>query len=631
MKAGWLHDTADGPTSPGQMAPIAYVAILSWAGERLKSRGSHEVHVTDKSPPPPGWVRIAATAAVMLSITAFFIVVALDQHRAAKREVLDQYNRFQKEQVANAASKIENSLRLCKEQLQTLAGFRLGSDPVKPSPDWSLLREFYASMSPGECGALTILSASGEVLYSAQTVTPDRAVSLRKFWQWAVRAETEGAMFRVFGPFRDLVAEQQGRPPEATIALVAPVYRPVGVLDLHEFDGAMILELHVAHVLVDATAVVEEAGGSHLWIMDVSGTLLWQSEHPEMVLNRVAQKKEAEEQGCTDCHTSFAYVDEILKRRKGTATYQLQDSRRKIAAFESMRFENASWVVVVNSPAEGVTTFLSDSTRQTYLFLVAVLAVLSSGFFLSFRSYRKRLQAEEQRRIDRISHLASLGEMASGLAHEIKNPLAGLSGAVQVLGEAFEEGSEEGDVVDLMEAQISRLDRTMNELLRFARPAAPDLQALDLNPLLDRVLLLLKKQQDGSGIVFQDDLGAAQLVIADAFQLEQVFLNLGLNALQAMRGTGTLSIASYDEGDEIVVAVANTGCGIEPEHRPDLFKPFFTTKTTGTGLGLTISRRIVEDHHGRIDFECPPSGGTIFTVRLSSQIPTDLESFPGAE
>jgi signal transduction histidine kinase len=393
----------------------------------------------------------------------------------------------------------------------------------------------------------------------------------------------------------------------------------------------MILELNIAHVLTDAAAVVEDADESYLWIMDVNGTLLWQSEHPEMVLNRVPQREEAEERGCTNCHTSFAYLDEILKRRKGATSYQLRGSRRKIAAFETMRFEGATWIVGVNSSTESVTTFLSDSARQTYLLLVAVLIVLSSGFLLSLHSYRKRLQAEEQRRIDRISHLASVGEMAAGLAHEIKNPLAGLIGAVRVLGRAFQEGSEEGNVVDLMEAQVSRIDRTMNELLRFARPTAPKLQAVGVNPVLDRVLFLLKKQQDGSGIVFQDDLGAARLVIADTFQLEQVFLNLGLNALQAMRGSGTLSITSYDEGDELVVAVANTGCGIKPEHRTNLFKPFFTTKATGTGLGLTISRRIVEDHHGRIDFECPSSGGTVFTVRLHSQIPTDPESITGAE
>jgi signal transduction histidine kinase len=350
-----------------------------------------------------------------------------------------------------------------------------------------------------------------------------------------------------------------------------------------------------------------------------------------MVLNRVQRPEEAEVRGCTDCHTSFAYLDEILKHQKGTTSYQLRGSRRKIAAFDSMQFEDAAWVVVVNSSAESVTTFLSDRARQTYLLLVAVLIVLSSGLLLSFHSYRKRRQAEEQQRIDRISHLASVGEMASGLAHEIKNPLAGLSGAVQVLGRAFQEGSEEGDVVELMEAQVSRLDRTMNELLRFARPMAPKLRAVDVNPLLDRVLFLLKKQQNSSDVVFQDDLRAERLVIADSFQLEQVFLNLGLNALQAMRGRGTLSISSYDEGDELVVAVADTGCSIEPEHRPNLFKPFFTTKTTGTGLGLTISRRIVEDHDGRIDFECPPSGGTVFTVRLNSQIPTDPESITGAE
>jgi signal transduction histidine kinase len=576
-------------------------------------------------------MRIVAIAAAMLSITVFFAVVTLGQYRATKRKVLGQHNSFQEEQVANVASKIERSLRLCKEELQMLASFRFGGGAVRLSPDWSLLREFYGSMSPGECGGLTILSATGEVLHSARTVTGDHVASLRKFWEWAVRAETEGAMFRLFGPFRNTVAEQQGRPPEVVLALVAPIYRSVGTLDLHEFDGAMILELDIAHVLTDATAVLEEAGGSYLWIMDMNGTLLWQSEHPEMVLNRVAQREEAEERGCTDCHTSFAYLDEILKRRKGTTSYQLRGSRRKIAAFESMQFENVAWIVVVNSSTESVTTFLSDSARQTYLLLGAVLIVLSSGVLLSFHSYRKRLQAEEQRRFDRVSHLASVGEMASGLAHEIKNPLAGLLGAVQILGKAFKEGSEEGDVVDLMEAQVSRIDGTMKELLRFARPAAPKLRAVDVNPLLARVLFLLKKQQDGSGIVFQDDLGAARLVIADTFQLEQVFLNLGLNALQAMRGRGTLSITSYDEGDELVVAVANTGCGIKPEHRPHLFKAFFTTKTTGTGLGLTISRRIVEDHHGRIDFECPPSGGTVFTVRLHSQTPTDPESITDSE
>ncbi len=145
------------------------------------------------------------------------------------------------------------------------------------------------------------------------------------------------------------------------------------------------------------------------------------------------------------------------------------------------------------------------------------------------------------------------------------------------------------------------------------------------------MLLLLKKQQDVSGIVFQDDLSATRLVIADTFQLEQVFLNLGLNALQAMRGRGTLSITSHDEGDELVVAVADTGCSIKPEHRPNVFKPFFTTMAKGTGLGLAICRRIVEDPHGRIKFECPPSGGTVFTVRLHSQIPTDQESITGAE
>jgi signal transduction histidine kinase len=248
------------------------------------------------------------------------------------------------------------------------------------------------------------------------------------------------------------------------------------------------------------------------------------------------------------------------------------------------------------------------------------LGVAARGFDATLAALRRsqaELEAFYRERMVRADRFATVGEMATGLAHEIKNPLAGLSGALELLAEDLSGNPRQADVVGEMRHQVSRLTNTMESLLSFARPPKAKLRDTDLNATIEKVLFLVRQQRRLAAVHVEPDLGDVPHVLADPSQLEQVFLNICLNACQAMGPSGgRLTIRSRDTDGRVIVDVEDTGPGIPDHVRPNLFKPFFTTKREGNGLGLAISARIVAEHGGNIGYRCPPVGGTIFTVAL---------------
>lgn len=236
------------------------------------------------------------------------------------------------------------------------------------------------------------------------------------------------------------------------------------------------------------------------------------------------------------------------------------------------------------------------------------------------RENRQEIERLHRTQMSRAEHLATLGEMATGLAHEIRNPLAGIAGVIEIIGRDLPSSSPARAVVKDVRQEIARINHIVTDLLQTARPHPPRVRKSDLNVTVEHAVMLGRQQALASKVeinLHKDP--SLPEVEHDSDQIHQVLLNLLLNALQAIDKTGEVTVKLHRKGDTAVVEVADNGRGISPDHLPNIFRPFYTTKGDGTGLGLSLARRIVEDHQGRIDVTSTVGKGTTFAVILPLQ------------
>jgi two-component system sensor histidine kinase PilS (NtrC family) len=236
--------------------------------------------------------------------------------------------------------------------------------------------------------------------------------------------------------------------------------------------------------------------------------------------------------------------------------------------------------------------------------------------------------------------LASVGELAAGLAHEIRNPLAAISGAMEVLQQDLRLDGEPGILMGIVLRETERLNGLIGQFLLYARPASPHKRSCDLVRLITETLALLRTHHDfHAEIEIREHLPDTPVwVEADADQIRQVVWNLLVNGLQAMSDGGRLTVrlrtVVVERGTTVELTVADTGHGIRPDDLPRMFVPFFTTKTGGSGLGLAIVHRIVEEHRGHVDVHSEWTKGTQVTVTLPAGTPNEparLANDPGVE
>jgi two-component system sensor kinase FixL len=230
-----------------------------------------------------------------------------------------------------------------------------------------------------------------------------------------------------------------------------------------------------------------------------------------------------------------------------------------------------------------------------------------------------RVQMEE--RLREQAALARLGEMAAVIAHEVKNPLAGVRGAIQVLGGRLPASSTDATIVSDILARIDSLNQLMQDLLLFARPPQPRRAPVEIVPLLASTADHLARDP-ALGMVRVEIGGSAPPISADAEMLRIVFHNLLVNAAHAMGGTGCIRVAVTSVDALCHVTVTDSGPGIPVELREQVFVPFFTTKSRGSGLGLPTAKRLVDAHGGQMTFDSPPEGGLSVNVRLPEQTGT---------
>ncbi len=233
----------------------------------------------------------------------------------------------------------------------------------------------------------------------------------------------------------------------------------------------------------------------------------------------------------------------------------------------------------------------------------------------------ERVAEMHQREIERASQLATVGELASGLAHEIKNPVVGVANGLDLVRRRHGDDPALQPIFDEITKQLQRIESTVHDLLAFARPAAPRLGQVSTNAVVARAVLLTQPAAEQAGVrmVVHADAEDPQLQ-ADEGMVYQALVNLLMNAMQATPADGSIRIATGVEGREVLIDIADTGKGIAAADLQQVFRPFFTTRHKGTGLGLSITRGIIERHGGTLTIESAEGVGTTVHIRLPKRI-----------
>jgi signal transduction histidine kinase len=224
-----------------------------------------------------------------------------------------------------------------------------------------------------------------------------------------------------------------------------------------------------------------------------------------------------------------------------------------------------------------------------------------------------RQMEAQMRQADR---LASLGRMSANIAHEIRNPLASMTGAIEALTSTTVDHDERDKLTGIVLRESDRLNRIIADFLAYARPTPLAARRADVAAVLDEVLVLLEHRPLPADVKLVRDFGGLLSAEVDANALRQALWNLCLNAVEAMPDGGTLTVGAAVSGPAVEITIADTGRGIASNDLGHIFEPFFSTKPEGSGLGLALVHRIVRDHGGELDVETVPGAGTKFTVKI---------------
>jgi signal transduction histidine kinase len=248
------------------------------------------------------------------------------------------------------------------------------------------------------------------------------------------------------------------------------------------------------------------------------------------------------------------------------------------------------------------------------IFLALLLIVHKAERMIEQRALEQR---ELESQLHLAERLAALGEMVAGISHEIKNPLGIIRSTAELLGEMPDANDNQKRLSGVIKEESTRLNQIVTEFLDFARPQEPNLNECQLEEIIEKNLSFIRPELEKKGIQVHENLnGRSFRLRADQDLLYRAFLNILINAMHSMQDGGTIDIIVEEARDGYSIEFEDTGCGISQENVDKIFNPFFTTKEKGSGLGLSIVRKIIEGHRGTIGIESVEGQGTKVQVQL---------------
>jgi signal transduction histidine kinase len=274
--------------------------------------------------------------------------------------------------------------------------------------------------------------------------------------------------------------------------------------------------------------------------------------------------------------------------------------------------------IVMYNIVGSVTGLLSQRERERRLELQRTAEGLDDSY--------KKLQAQSERiiaieeQLRRSEKLSTLGEMAAVLAHEIRNPLGSIRGTAEILRDDYRPGDPKHEFIEIQIKETERLNHVVEDFLRMARQQPLEMRDCSIREELETIVTLVAKDAQDRGVSLRLEPNVEQAVIrGDGEKLRQGFLNIVINALQATPSGGSVSISLNKVESGFVINFRDSGPGISPENLQRIFEPFYTTKPDGTGLGLAVTRKIIDGHGGTMDIKSETGRGTTVSVRLPLQ------------
>jgi PAS domain S-box-containing protein len=322
----------------------------------------------------------------------------------------------------------------------------------------------------------------------------------------------------------------------------------------------------------------------------------------------------------TDVTGRITYVNDKFVEISGYSRDELigQDHRIINSAYHPKEFIRDLWRTIANGQVwHGELRNRAKDGRFYWVDTTIVPFLDTRGKPYQYIAIRSDITARKaaEERLAQQAALARVGQMAAVVAHEVRNPLAGIKGAMQVLMARRNADDSELPVMRDIVARIDALSELINDLMVFARPRPPRLAVVELRPILADAITIVRRDPTAQGVQIDVE-GEDVTVTADGELVRATVLNLLLNAAQAMAGQGRITARTSRNGGDASIQIRDTGPGIPGEIREQIFEPFFTTKARGGGLGLPIARRTAELHGGSLTLECPPDGGTIVTMTV---------------
>ncbi|GAB4362404.1 MAG: hypothetical protein Kow006_33650 [Gammaproteobacteria bacterium] len=552
----------------------------------------------------------------------------------AREQFYEQYNRQQLLLAEQAANSVEEFFDTLKRNLALVVSLFKDEEVsvARAAAVHGILSRIYESLSDTPIIDLVVFDREGTVvtIFPPDPYTLGRNYAWRDYYRWARDSGKPGQMYVT--PFMRMEGGQQ-RGNKAMI-LAEGIYGPDG-----EFLGVAAFPIDFDKLARRHILSVRIGKEGYAWLVDAD---------EQSVL--VDPNGRVDGESFRDAFLPrwpnlYQFLLSTLDGIPGTGWYEYEDPVdrekrvRKLVGYQPVRIGERLWVLGVATPEREVDALLSSFLRRQELFSFTLAGAIFGGIallslalvfwnrLLSSRvEARTRDLAEARSKLESTfselltaKKLAAVGQLALGIVHEIRNPLSAIRMNIQMIRKKLPAQGAVQENFSMVDAEVLRLNRLLNDLLSFARPRPVNLQATDLVEVVERVVRLMGERLAAEGIELDTDLPPRLVALGDAEQIEQIILNLVLNAIEAMEGTGgerRIVIGVRAINGSVEISVGDTGPGVAEEERDKIFDPFYTTKSSGGGLGLSTVQSIVLHHHGSVDVRNRPTGGALFTVRL---------------